>query len=218
MRVSDLISIHPRIYHMAEYGSEDSIRKHGLLSTTALLDLFEITGEKRFALEKCRRAKTETITHKEYGSAVIRDQQPMNDSMLSKCLNDGLTPPDWYEIINSMAFFWSTRDRLRTFLSAPNYKDKMQTILTVDTKRLVERYHDNIRLCHINSGCTRSIEHRRGLSTFKTIEEFDPREFKKSGKKNAIAEVSVKYSVPDISDVIISVDHVRGPESVDKLP
>ena len=196
----------------------DHILSHGLLSTTALLDLFEITGEERFELECRRRDKPVTKTHKEHGSAVIRDQKPMSVSKLLKCLDDGLTPPDWYKIINSMVFFWATKDRLVTFLSAPNHKDKMQTIITVDMKLLVERHYDNIRLCHINSGCTRSVEHRRGLSTFKTIDEFDPRDYKNCSKREAIAEVAVIYSVPDIKDLIVSVDHVRGPESVEKLP
>ena len=37
----------PRLYHMAEAGSWPSIKERGLLSTTALLDLFELEGESR---------------------------------------------------------------------------------------------------------------------------------------------------------------------------
>ena len=45
-----LIELYPRLYHMAHAGSWPMIQRHGLLSTTALLDLFEIGGERRFAL------------------------------------------------------------------------------------------------------------------------------------------------------------------------
>jgi hypothetical protein len=41
----DLIGRSPRLYHMAEADTWDSIREHGLLSTSALLDLFEIKGD-----------------------------------------------------------------------------------------------------------------------------------------------------------------------------
>lgn len=215
MLANQLIHTYPFLFHMAEYGSLDSIKKHGLLSITALLELFEITGNERFAIESCHRPRPVTIRHKEHGTAIIRDQKPMNDSMLSKCLDDKLTPGDWYRIINSMVFFWATKERLITFLSAPAHKDRMQTILMVRTKILVERHRDKIRLCTINSGCTRSIDHRRGLYTFKTIEDFDYAEsVKKRRKKNALAEVSVRYSVPDIAEMIVEVNHVRGVESI----
>jgi len=45
----------PRLYHMAEAGSWSSIRRHGLLSATAFLDLFEVTGPDRDRIEAARR-------------------------------------------------------------------------------------------------------------------------------------------------------------------
>jgi hypothetical protein len=41
----------PRLFHMAEAGSWLAIQRYGLLSTTALLDLFEITGDDRDSIE-----------------------------------------------------------------------------------------------------------------------------------------------------------------------
>jgi Family of unknown function (DUF7002) len=38
---------YPCLYHMAEANIWPSIEKHGLLSTTALLDLFEVNGNRR---------------------------------------------------------------------------------------------------------------------------------------------------------------------------
>ena len=55
MEFERLISRYPTLYHMAEDGSWESIRKHGLLSTSALLDKFEIEGEERLAIESARR-------------------------------------------------------------------------------------------------------------------------------------------------------------------
>src|SRR5262245_5187541 len=103
MSIEELVSNYPKAFHMAEHGSWESIRTRGLLSTTALLDLFEITGERRFRLESMRRAKSETITHPMYGSAVIRDQKVLSESALSRCLT-GASPREWYELLNSKTF------------------------------------------------------------------------------------------------------------------
>jgi hypothetical protein len=46
-----LASRYPVLFHMAEDGSWESIRERGLLSTSALLDLFEVEAEERFASE-----------------------------------------------------------------------------------------------------------------------------------------------------------------------
>ena len=51
MKEADLVRIYPRLFHMAEDGSLTSIQAHGLLSTTALLDLYEIGGPVRAAIE-----------------------------------------------------------------------------------------------------------------------------------------------------------------------
>lgn len=41
----------PRLFHMAEAGSWPMIREHGLLSTSALLDLFGVVGSNRDVIE-----------------------------------------------------------------------------------------------------------------------------------------------------------------------
>ena len=57
------IARYPRLWHMAEAGSWDGIRERGLLSTTALLDLFEINGARRLELKSARRPASVAITH-----------------------------------------------------------------------------------------------------------------------------------------------------------
>ena len=43
----EFVRRYPRLYHMAQVGSWPSIERNGLLSTSALLDLFQIKGEAR---------------------------------------------------------------------------------------------------------------------------------------------------------------------------
>lgn len=77
---------------MAHSEALPSILQHGLLSTSALLDLFEIGGERRAKLETRMRPTSVPITHPVHGTAVVRDQKPiMNDARLEKSLGGSAT-------------------------------------------------------------------------------------------------------------------------------
>jgi hypothetical protein len=64
---------------MAEDGSWPSIRERGLLSTTALLDLYGVQGEPREQIEAQRRRTGVPLEREALPRAVIRDQLPMDD-------------------------------------------------------------------------------------------------------------------------------------------
>src|SRR5688500_8598698 len=98
-----LINMCPRLYQLAETDAWARPQRHGLLSSTALLDLFEVNGEKRKALESAHRPECVTIHHPRHGTAVIRDQKPMDDKGLSRALN-GIAPKEWYELLNRRTF------------------------------------------------------------------------------------------------------------------
>ena len=51
----DLIKYYSRLYHMAEKGTWPSIKKRGLLSTSACCDLYGIKGKEREKIESLRR-------------------------------------------------------------------------------------------------------------------------------------------------------------------
>ena len=181
---------------MAEEGSWPSIQKHGLLSTTALLDLFEVQGTIRRKIESDWRPKSVVITHPIHGKAVVRDQKPMPPEEIGKCLVD-LTPQQWYEFINQKTFFWTDENRLNRLLNAWAYRDRSHLVLIVDTKRLVELYPDQIRLCEINSGFA-SYGGKRGLGSFKPIGDFP------SG--HIVWEFALEYSVPAIASSILRIE------------
>ena len=42
--IANITALYPPLYHMAAEGSWPSIQRHGLLSTSALLDLYEVCG------------------------------------------------------------------------------------------------------------------------------------------------------------------------------
>src|SRR6185437_4250660 len=137
---------------MAEPGSWPSIRDNGLFSTSAILDQYEVDIEARNTILGERRPECVTITRKGMPNVVIRDNKPMSDGALRKCLQDGLTPEDWYRILNARTFFWLSQARLRRLLGAKAYRDKPQSILTLDTRSLVKSHIGSIELSAINSG------------------------------------------------------------------
>src|SRR5262249_10557239 len=136
--VDELSDRFPRLFHMAELGSWPSIRERGLLSTSGLLDLFEIDSVQRFQIESCHRPESVEILHKVHGRAVIRDQKPMSDSSLCRALGNSMEPAAWYRELNSRVFFWLSEDRLNTLLGARAYRHQRHDILLVDTRKLVE--------------------------------------------------------------------------------
>ena len=190
---------------MAENGSWPSIRQHGLLSTTALLDLFEIEGSERTAIESKWRQSSVPIEHPEHGIAVIRDQKPMPPHTLGPLL-EGLTPTDWYEIINRKSFFWVSRDRLNRFLNAAPYRGRIHDVITVDTGSMIQSHYDHITLAPFNTGVSSfGPRFKRDIHTFQTIESCLSR-----NQVGNVVELAVDYHVQDITDLAISVDKWRG--------
>jgi hypothetical protein len=80
----------------------------------------------------------------------------------------------------------------------------------VDTLKLIERHIKSARLSPINSGSTIYKPQPRGITTFLGLVDYPYADRKKvRGVANAIAELSVDYAVPDISDFVILVEHRR---------
>jgi hypothetical protein len=173
--LDELIRTSPTLFHMAERGAWPSIERHGLLSTSALLDRYGVTGSARDALEVSRRPEPTILTRRGLPDATIRDQKPMSDRALEHCLTGGLTPPDWYRLLNGKVFFWLSEARLAKLLAAKPYRARDHDVLELATAPLVAAYHDAITLSPINSGSTIRKAALRGPNTFQTIAGYQMR-------------------------------------------
>ncbi len=134
---------------MAEDGSWEGIQRLGLLSTSALLDRFEVGGALRFRIESARRHETESVDHPEHGCALIRDNKPMQETVLERCLT-GMSAREWYETLNRRGFFWVDRKRLAKLLGARAYRDRPHPVLELDTSGLQRRHAAGVTLSAIN--------------------------------------------------------------------
>ncbi len=203
---------------MAEQGSWPSIRERGLLSTSALLDLYGIEGQERSKIERQRRPTGVTLSAAGFPPAVIRDQIPMTDGGLRRCLPKDITPADWYQLLNSKVFFWLTPQRLVTLLNADEYRNKPHDVIEVDTRGLVAAYRKVIWLCPMNSGCTKPFPHPRDDKTFRRIADYPYSQRRRKKKKGErVVELSVDYSIPDIQRFVTHAIEMQGKEVIRKL-
>lgn len=209
MKLDDLVERYPRLFHMAEHSSWNGMLKHGLLSTAAVLDLVQASPEDRDKYGRKHRPEKIELESKSGDRFVLRDQKPMNDERLSWCLQGGLKPSDWYQILNSKVFFWVSEDRLLTLLGARAYRNEEHDVLVIDTASLVAKYQKSISLAHINTGNTFPYPANRGRDTFKSISSYPT---KSNGRtpRPEVVELVVEHGVPDIADHVIRVDRMKG--------
>jgi len=195
----------PRLFHMAESGSWAAIAQEGLLSTSALLDRFEVRGRERVAIESRRRSEAVQIHHPTLGSAWIRDNKPINETVLRRTLS-GMDLARWYETLNGRVFFWLTRERLDRLRRARPYRERPHDILTIDTAALLRSHGEEVELAHLNTGAVhRGANYPRGAGTFRRIGDYPWRQRLAVSPREPIVEVTVPYAVPDITDLVISV-------------
>ncbi len=140
----ELVKIYPRLWHMAHDGAWPAIRDHGLMSSAALLDAYGIAGDERARLNGERRPESVPLVRPGLPGAVLRDQKPMSDGALERCLIDGLKPADWYVLLNSRSFFWLSPNRIWSLLRARAYRNNAQTVLTLDTRGIVAAHRHRV--------------------------------------------------------------------------
>jgi hypothetical protein len=213
--LEELLKDCPTLFHMAERGSWPSIKKHGLLSTSALLDAVGLKGADRRRIESARRPENVTLKHKGIGEVVIRDQKPMDDSGLIRCLQDGIKPAEWYRLLNARVFFWLTEDRLHRLLCAAPYQHSEHDVLELDAATLVAAHRAAITLSPMNSGCTKPMPHPRGRQTFTSVADYPYAHWRPRRKRGErVVELAVTDGVPDVRKYVRRVLVMKGKATI----
>ena len=149
------------------------------------------------------------VEHPEYGTALVRDNKPMQEKALERCLLE-MTPREWYEHLNRRVFFWVERKRLLKLLGARAYRDRPHLVLEVETAGLLKRHGERVLLSPINSGATFALGPApRGPETFRRIAEHPD--------EKPIVELCVDYSVPDIAEFTLRVGRWWGTEELEEV-
>jgi hypothetical protein len=215
MHPDRLVQLHPHVYHMAEAGTWDSIRARGLMSTSAVLDHFKVSGIERQRIERGHRPTKITVRPDALDGIVLRDQIPMPPDRLLMALGDEAALEAWYATINAKVFFWATEERLHRLLNARHYRQLEHDVLTVNTATLVAAHGPAMWLCHMNSGNTFPMPIRRDASIFKRILDYPVN--RNNNPIKDIVEVTVDHLVPDIARHVIEVRRMRGSDVLEKI-
>jgi hypothetical protein len=190
---------------MTEQGSWASIQKYGLRSTTALLDLFEIDSAKRKPIESARRPEAVKIEHPVHGMAWIRDNKPINETVLRRTLT-GMSEPDWYRTLNARVFFWLNKDRLSSIRNATAYRDRQHDVLVFSTAKLLDRHANVVELSHLNSGAVHpAADYPRGAGTFARIPEYPWVHRLAKRPSEPIVELTLPYMLQDPQSYLIDI-------------
>jgi hypothetical protein len=187
---------YPTLFHVSLAQDIGQIMKHGLLSTSALLDRCEVKGEQRFEIESSPRPRSVCISHSIYGEFLINDQAPMKAAALSNCLTD-LSPEQWCASLNRRVFFWPTQGRLVRHIGARVAAGRPKIVFSFETRSVFDVLDfDAFEFSAINSGNTTRRAALRGSSTFWKARDYPFRERRKHrGSGDAIAEVTYPYAV-----------------------
>lgn len=201
----ELVEGFPCLFHVTEAGAWSSIQRHGLLSTSALLDLFEVREPLRSHIEARPRPDDVVVEQRRAGRVVIRDNRPLRPDVLHRCLEGSVA--DWCRLLNARVFLWATERRLRNHLRARGHRGQAREVITIDTGRLLARHADAVTLCAFNSGSALYPNApRRGADSFAAIES-DPFDDVRAcrGAREAVAEVCVDHGIADVPAVALSV-------------
>jgi hypothetical protein len=196
-----------RAYHLAEESNWPSIQRHGLLSATRLLRAAGLTGAERRRLERAQRPD-----HTELPSGVhIRDQRPMPADALARCLS-GMSPAEWYAMVNARVFFWFDPERMNRQRAACGLRP--QVVLVVDAPALSAAHADRVALTPINTGNARRRPARRGAATFVPLSawqhsgwagEAEGLGIRPRQNSHRPVELTVRDAVPDIMRFVVQV-------------
>ncbi len=210
MDPSDLISRYPRVYHMAVDGSWPAIQERGLLSTSALVDLYQPDEALRSEILTRVRRRSYVLERAGLPQVTVRDQLPLK--FLEDSLFEGVSVQDFLQALNSRVFFWPDRGRLEGLMNARAYRRHPQVVLTLDTASLL-RAHPDAELTPYNTGSVHVPRlPKRGPQTFRPIADYPFEEWsqRRGSKKKAIAELTVPWHVPSITGHVTMVERWEG--------
>jgi hypothetical protein len=215
---AQLAGLHPTLYHMAEGGSWPSIRDRGLLSTKAIVDLYQPAEEIKAEILTTVRRRKITLTRDGLPDVTVRDQMPAK--FLDVCLEEGVTPQEYLDALNGRVFFWVSAERLARLLQARLYRNLRHTVLHVDTAALLKAYLDRVQLAPYNTGSMHvPTAPKRGPGVFADLASYPYAEWarRRGTSGDAIVELTIGYAVPDVRTYVTRVETWAGGVPVEVL-
>ena len=195
------MSLPVHAYHLADAENWPAIQREGLLSAAALMARSKVAAATR------HRDGNVTLPC----GALIRDQRPMPPPALARCLDPGLTPQDWYGLVNAKVFFWLDDDRLARHTAA--CARRPQLVMVIDLARLLARHGERAYLTPFNVGNARRRAAARGRRTFVPLAAWHETRWRSEAPAGQApraathppAELAIEGTVPDIMSFVVEI-------------
>lgn len=174
MDLNKFIEQRPFLYHLTSKDNAPNILKQRKLFSANQL----ITASEVDEIQKVKREKrSEHFSVIVNGTEILlRDQRPISEKALSKCLTGNWGIGDFLYHLNDRVFMWPTEERL--FRHFNRYAHEVPIIFRFSTQEIFE-VNPHAKFCRLNSGATRANSHlggkapERGLGTFLSATEFN---------------------------------------------
>ncbi|SFQ12983.1 hypothetical protein [Variovorax sp. 770b2] len=161
-------SLPAEAFHFVDRANWAAVQRQGLCSADELLRRGAF-GAQAEAAVRAHRPQGVTLPDGCY----IRDQRPMPPQALARCLDPGLTPADWYALLNSCVFFWLDPDRVERHRAA--LSNRPQVLLTFDARALATACEAAAHVTPFNTGSALRKAAQRGLRTLVPLAQWRAR-------------------------------------------
>ena len=196
----------PSLWRLAERGSHEGIRRHGLLTAAAA------ARRAGHALQPSRRPGFTDLALPDGSQVAISDNLPLSERRLARALEDGLTVADWMAMLNDRVFFWTDRGSGEAHLAARTRLGRRSEWQEYETRSLIASCWDRAEIAPFNTGSTVRVAVRRGRSTFTPLNGLDFDRWRAArrerGQKKGLdspKEVTVRGGVPQAGRFLLNV-------------
>jgi hypothetical protein len=174
MDIEKFIKARPYLYHLTYLENSEYIIRDKFLYST--VEIIRMTKNKDYEgiLKEKRTDKKEVIFS---GKKIfIRDQRPISEKALKKCLTDDWTCEQFYYHLNDRIFFWCKVDRLQRHFN--RYESENPIIFRFKSEEIFD-LNKHAKFANINTGATRANSYlggkapKRGPGTFLHTKEYD---------------------------------------------
>ena len=195
---SSFVKAFPVLHHVTHASNWPSIQGSGLWSVASLVE--RSRSRKRTGPSLTQR-RTSVVRIPIDGTEVwVRDQLPIKESMLIRCLR-GTTLPDWYRELNRRVFLF-VNDRIGLQKLTHAYQSTPQCVLRLDSRSLLDEHGGSAFVCRYNSGSVpRSAKVPRGPEIFIPVRDVGLRM-----RPRDVRELTVLTGIPDLRDHLLAVD------------
>jgi hypothetical protein len=174
MDIESFIEHSPFLYHLTcEQNAKNIINTKKLFSANVLIDMSE--NSTYLNIKNRKRFDHKSISVKGI-EVFLRDQRPISELALSKCLTNNWAVGDFLFYLNARVFMWPNINRLQRHFN--RYADEKPVIFRFSSKDILNE-NPTAKFSRLNSGATRANSYlggkapARGINTFLPFNEYN---------------------------------------------